>query len=123
MIPDDEEPPFGLLRLGVTLENKGFYPFILDAHRGKLTLSDIEDIIYGFRPQSIGLNPTSVNLNEAAEIAEIAATKGIPIIIGGVHATLSPQKALKDLPMVNIAIRGKGEKPLIQLLRELKKTP
>ncbi|MCX7955658.1 MAG: B12-binding domain-containing radical SAM protein [Patescibacteria group bacterium] len=122
-MPNDEEPPFGLLRLSVVLQEKGYKPAILDAHRGKMLPSAIEDVIYQLKPQTIGLNPTSVNLNEAAEIAEIAATKGIPLIIGGVHATLSPQQTFRDLPMVNVVVRGKGEIPLTELLRQLKNCP
>ncbi len=31
---------------------------------------------------------------------------------------MSPQQALQDLPMADIAVRGRGEKPLIQLLNK-----
>jgi len=116
IIPDDDEPPFGLLRIVVTSKKDGFSPNILDAHRGKLNPSEIDDFLYGLKPKFVGINPTSVNIPEAQEIAEMAAIRGIPIIIGGVHATLSPQQAFKDFPTAYAIVRGPGEYPTIHIL-------
>ncbi len=40
-IPDDEEPPFGLIRIAEVCDGNGFKPILLDAHRAKLTPSGI----------------------------------------------------------------------------------
>jgi|GEM_PF-4090274 len=47
----------------------------------------------------------------------MAARRGIPIIIGGVHATLNPQIAFKDFPMTHAIVRGPGEYALIHILK------
>lgn len=121
IIPEDEEPPFGLLRIAAAAEYHEYRPALLDAHRGKLHLSEIDDILYGLKPKSVGINPTSVNVEAAQEIAELCAERGMPLIIGGVHATLNPFSALeKDFPMAHAVIKGKGEKAIIHVLEDLK---
>lgn len=120
IIPDDDEPPFGLLRIAVASEKHGYNPALLDAHRGKLPLSDIDDVLYGLNPKTVGINPTSVNVTEAQEIAELCARRGIPLILGGVNATLDPFTALKDFPMALAAVRGKGEKATLHILYDIK---
>lgn len=82
-IPDDEEPPFGLIRIAEVCETHGFRPTLLDAHRSKLVPSEVDDILYGLKPRSVGINSTSVNIPEAQEIAELCVKRGIPLIVGG----------------------------------------
>lgn len=120
IIPDDEEPPFGMLRIAVASEKHGYKPALLDAHRAKLTLPEIDDVLYGLKPKTVGINPTSVNVTEAQEIAELCAYRGIPLILGGVHATLNPFTALKDFPMALAVVKGKGERAILYILDDFK---
>ena len=110
IIPDDEEPPFGLMRVATYAESQGHKVAIMDAHGHRLQPTEVDEILYDLKPRTVGLNPTSVNVPETQEIAEICARRGIPLIIGGVHATLDPLTALtKDFPMAYAAVRGRGE--------------
>ena len=72
-----------MLRIAVSSEKHGKKAALLDAHREKLNPSEIEDVLYGLKPKSLGINPTSVNVTEAQEIAELCAHRGIPLILGG----------------------------------------
>jgi len=120
IIPDDDEPSFGLLRIATAVETIGLMPAYLDAHRHKMGLPEIDDILFDLKPRSVGINPTSVNVSEAQEIAELCANRGIPVIIGGVHSTLDPQKALTiDFPMAKAAVRGRGEYPVMHFLSDI----
>lgn len=120
VILEDEEPAFGLLRLAAVAEQMGYIPAYLDAHRSKMPLTDIDDVLYDLNPDSVGINPTSVNVPEAQEIAELCAKRNIPIIIGGVHASLDPYKTLEvDFPMAKVAVKGKGEHPILHILSDL----
>lgn len=120
IISDDEEPSFGLLRLAVATEQKGFVPAYLDAHKSRLSLNQIDDILYDLKPRSVGINPTSVNVPEAQEIAELCAQKGIPVIVGGVHTSLDPHRTLEvDFPMAKVAVKGKGEHPIGHIVSDL----
>lgn len=120
IIPDDEEPPFGLLRIAVVLEKHGYKSALVDAHRAKLSLTEIDDILYGLKPRLVGINPTSVNVSEAREIAELCGRRSIPLIIGGVHATLGPFTALeRDFPMALATVKGRGEQASLHILTDM----
>lgn len=118
MIPDGEEPPWGMLRVVVSArELFGFNAGILDAHRLKLTPSEIEDQIEKTGAKLIGLNPTSVNVSEAQMIADMCRKMGIPYILGGVHATLDPRIARQDFPDAFAIVRGNGENAIGEVLQ------
>ncbi len=117
VIPDGEEAPHGLLRIVSTMrgykEQDPSYPElnagILDAHRLNLTPRQIIGQVRKTGTKVVGLNPTSVNVFEAQEIARTLDEEGIPYIIGGVHATLDPSIARSDFPEAVAIVRGTGE--------------
>ncbi len=110
LIPDGEEPPWGLLRVVASArETHGYGAGILDAHRLKLSLKDIAAQIERSSPRIVGLNPTSVNVPEAIAIARICDERNIRYILGGIHATLDPIGARRDFPSVAAIVRGNGE--------------
>ncbi|MFH1535720.1 MAG: B12-binding domain-containing radical SAM protein [Patescibacteria group bacterium] len=120
IIPDDEEPPFGLIRIAEVCDIHGFKPALLDTHRSKLTVSEIDDVLYGIKPKLVGVNPTSVNIPEAQKIAELCTQRGIPLIVGGVHATLETFVCLKkDFPMSRAVVKGKGENATLHILTDV----
>jgi len=122
IIPDDEEPPFGLLRIATLAEQCGHKVAILDAHKHNLKIEEISCILSKIQPFCVGLNPTSVNINESREIAELCSEKNIEIILGGVQTTLDPIKTLQDyFPMAKLAIKGEGESVISQVIDSIKK--
>lgn len=117
MIPDGEEPPWGMLRVVVTAREKyGFNAGILDAHRLKLEPQEIADQIRKSRAKLIGLNPTSVNVSEARIVADICNDLRVHYILGGIHATLDPRIAKEDFPEAFAIVRGNGEVAIREIL-------
>jgi anaerobic magnesium-protoporphyrin IX monomethyl ester cyclase len=110
MIPDGEEPPWGMLRVvAMARESFGFNAGILDAHRLRLQPDEIREQLLKTKAKIVGLNPTSVNVPEAMLIAHICDELNIPYILGGVHATLDPSIAREDFPNAFAIVRGNGE--------------
>lgn len=117
VIPDGEEAPHGLLRMVAAATEYGkvdpSYPTlnagILDAHRLNLDPESIGEQVQKTRSKVVGLNPTSVNVHEAQQIAEELDRIGVPYIIGGVHATLDASIARNDFPTAAAVVRGTGE--------------
>jgi hypothetical protein len=118
VIPDGEEAPHGLLRIiaaGRDLHVKmPLQPRIsaglLDAHRLRLQPETIIGQIEKVAAKGVvGLNPTSVNVPEAQAIARLCDARGIPYILGGIHATLDPVIAREDFPNASAIVRGTGE--------------
>lgn len=119
LIPDDDEPPFGMLRIAAVAEAKGYIIRLLDAHNAGLTVQQIKEQLQAIKPKMIGLNPTSVNVPEAKQIAQIVNDLNIPFIIGGIHTTLDPQAALEhDFPKARAAVKGKGEMATLHILND-----
>lgn len=122
LIPDGEEPPWGMLRVVATArEIYGLNAGILDAHRLRLQPTEIGEQIHKTRSRMVGLNPTSVNVPEAQAIAEVCDRLGVPYILGGIHATLDPSIARADFPNASAIVRGNGEYVIGPLVKGLLK--
>lgn len=116
---EDKFPPFGELRILAMVEKAGYVAAFLDAHRFSLSISEITEVINNLQPKLVGINPTSLNLEPAKEISKICIKANIPIIIGGVHATLDPINTIKnDFPFAFAVVRGKGEIAICQLIED-----
>jgi radical SAM superfamily enzyme YgiQ (UPF0313 family) len=117
VLPSEDEPSFGLLRLATYLEQNGSVPGILDAQRGGLSPEAIRAVLLQVKPKMVGLNPTSVNVPIAQVIAQICDELSIPYILGGVQATLDPALTLSQyFPTAFALVRGRGEIAVKQLV-------
>jgi radical SAM superfamily enzyme YgiQ (UPF0313 family) len=89
-------------------------------HFGK-PFEDIEQEIAEIKPDVVGIS--SLFTPYYREVLEIAARikkhLGIPVLVGGSHASAVPESMLAS-PSVDYVIRGEGEKPLVELLRYLR---
>ncbi len=94
----------------------GFNAGILDAHKLKLDLDEIVEQIKISGAKMIGINPTSVNVLEGKEIANACDRLEISYVLGGVHATLSPQIAHGNFPNAFAIVRGDGELAIGEIL-------
>lgn len=120
-VQDGEEPPHGMLRVTAYGRQKGYDIGILDAHRLKLLPKEIAEQVKRTGAKAVGLNPTSVNVPEAIEIADLCHQMGIPVILGGIHATLNPVHAREDFPHAAAIVRGDGEVVIAEVLDAIHK--
>lgn len=61
----------------------------------------------------IGISCLSLNAERAIQVIEFLKPLGIPIVWGGIHATLNPEKCLEYADIVCI---GEGERAILDLL-------
>lgn len=83
---------------------------------------EICDAIQGESPDLIGISSSfAAYSREAAEIAQIAKKidKRIITVVGGTHPTLFPHSVLDD-GNVDYVVRGEGETPFFELVRDLR---
>jgi anaerobic magnesium-protoporphyrin IX monomethyl ester cyclase len=106
-------PPLGLVSIASYCSARGFSVGILNANLLKLTHQQIVDEVNGLETRYVGLNAFSENIDLALKISS-----GInhPIILGGVHATLAPEEAIKKCPSLYAVVRGEGEEPVAEIL-------
>ncbi len=81
---------------------------------------EIEDCIKSFRPAVIGMSCKTQNFRSACNIAKIAKAvdDSIKIIAGGCHPTMVREKTL-ELPQIDVAVVGEGERTIVDLLNAI----
>lgn len=128
--------PFGIAYLASYLLSKGEGVMVVDAlsegiknielyeHKTKIGLPDkeIEKRIREFEPDIVGITSmfTAFYLdthNLAAMVKKI--NPEIKVILGGAHASISPELSLKD-KNVDIVVKGEGEITLWEIVQALK---
>ena len=91
------------------LISKGFKVKIFDELAGQ----DVEKEIDKWLPRYVGITAVTPLATAAYRIAKICKDKGITTIMGGVHATILPEEAIKH---ADIVIKGEGEYALADIL-------
>ncbi len=112
--------PMGPLHLGTYLESKGIEVKFIDCN--------IEDnylaLLRKELPNALclGISAMTAQLPNALEICRAVKKEfsNLPIILGGVHATLFPEQTVRD-PLIDYAVIGEGEVPLLSLIYALQK--
>ncbi|MBC2714583.1 MAG: B12-binding domain-containing radical SAM protein [Desulfobacteraceae bacterium] len=113
----DIEPPKSLACLAAYLDRAG--------HNVRLIDLQIESIhenwesIFSSEPiDLVGFTAMTPQIKGVHEIAQKVRTlkPDIPIIIGGVHASVLPEQTLQDFPAFDICVIGEGEQTLLELV-------
>jgi len=88
-----------------------------EEHRGRLNRA-----IKEFKPDIIGLSSYEMSFEWIKLITDHLKknSPNVPIIVGGYHATLSPEEVLTH-PPIDIICIGEGEYPLYELLESIKR--
>lgn len=103
LIDQDVHPPLGLWQLGAVLKQAGHEPVYCDRGLGDpLPDADVW-CLTGTTPQR----------DDMQDLAETAEYRGVPLIIGGPHATCDPEDCLL---MGGTVVVGEGEHVLVELL-------
>jgi len=114
-------PPLGLAYLAAVLEADGHQVRIFDLGLEPHTpLADDVQRISAFDPQVLGLTSMTSLYHSAMETATLLkAQLGRPIIIGGPHATVYPERVLRESPVIDYVVRGEGEETLREVIAAL----
>ncbi len=113
------QPPMGLASLAAVLESQRIDVAILDANA--LGLRPEEVVSHVADADVVGLTAMTPTIGAAVEIARVVkeSKPGMPVLLGGAHATLLPEETLATATGVDVVIRGEGEKVIVDLLRAL----
>lgn len=115
------QPPLGLASIAAVLEGENYQVEILDANA--LQLSETEVIEGIGDADTIGITAMTPFINSAIKLAqEIKKEKpGSTIIVGGAHVTVLPEETLRNVPEIDIIVRGEGEETVAELYSVLKR--
>lgn len=106
---DSARPPLGLLSVATVCNSHGHDARILDANLLDLSLQDIVREAKDY--PVIGLTAMTPVYHEAKAIAKALQDK--VTVLGGVHASIFPDKCIKDFDCVVV---GEGEKTILKIL-------
>lgn len=112
--------PMAPLHLGTYLESKEIEVKFIDCNIEDnylaLLRTELTDAL------CLGVSAMTAQLPNALEICRAVKRDfgNLPIILGGVHATLFPEQTVKD-SLIDYAVIGEGEIPLLNLIRTLQR--
>lgn len=106
----------GLLSIGSVLSQHGYRIKILDGVLGKVDLTSELNQINPQETLFVGISSMTAQLPSAVKAATIIRERypSLPIVWGGVHATLFPEETCADR-LVDIVVIGEGEYSCLEL--------
>lgn len=115
----DTEVPISLLYLGAVLEKAGHSVKLLDGQ----ILPDVElekqikESLLGENYQTVGFSATSPATSNTKKLSALVKKirPDITTIIGGAHPTVVGPEILREMPHIDIAVIGEGEKTILEL--------
>jgi len=114
--------PLGLGYISSFLKQNGHETRIMHFNEeidNPLDLSFIERGIHDFEPQLIGFSSTSNQFQYVKKMADfIKSKRDIPILAGGIHATIASEKVL-HLDTIDMICRGEGEFSMLELVNKM----
>lgn len=108
--------PQGVLYVASYLSDFGFDPVILDTRVEQPTLKHFENCL------AVGISSmTGHQIGESLKICSLirSVSPETPIIWGGIHPSITPEQTAAH-PMVDVVIRGEGEKTMGEVLQRIR---
>ncbi|KKL67512.1 hypothetical protein LCGC14_2134230, partial [marine sediment metagenome] len=119
VVVEPSYPPLGLLYIGACLEKAGHLLDFIDIDIDSFNEGKLITYINEMKPGLIGFGSTTVTINEVLKLSSlIKNTTDIPIIVGGIHATVAGKELIKDRN-IDFVIKGEGEETIVELVKVL----
>jgi radical SAM superfamily enzyme YgiQ (UPF0313 family) len=108
-------PPLGLLCLSAALKKHGYQVDVFDFSISKNREPELFESIARAKYLWVGFSSITPSLHLIEKYIERSrmARKEIPILLGGVHASVLPEQTLRDLPIDAVCI-GPGESAVVK---------
>lgn len=120
-IARNRSPQVGLSSLAGTLEREGHESHLFDITflDDSLVKAHWQATLQEYEPDLIGVSCRSTEWETAQAILRMAGPDpGIPVVVGGPHATIAPEEVIAD-ERVDMLVRGEGEEAIIDLVSRL----
>lgn len=113
-------PPLGLLYIAAVLEKAGYKVSICDASINKMNFEQIRNELHmGY--DIIGIMTFTGTRESAYLCASIAKEENreATVVLGGPHVTFLAEVTLRELPFVDVVVRGEGELTFLELVQRI----
>ena len=113
-------PPLGLAYIAAVLEREGHQ---VQAHDlgldPEVPLHESVTAVQRFSPDLVGITSMTSNHHNAREVATLVKSAiGCPVVIGGPHATVFPERVVQEA-CFDFLIYGEGEETMLELVQLL----
>ena len=120
ILPNRTEVDLGLLYVATALDRAGHETVLFDTQLSRNAIPEFIEAIRRFKPDLVALNGITGFVQDAAEMAdEVKKHFGIPVVLGGHHATALPQMTLEQFSSIDYAVSGEGEITAVELLEAM----
>jgi radical SAM superfamily enzyme YgiQ (UPF0313 family) len=102
--------PISLGYIAAYLEKYNIPVKIIDQLAGDNVYKELED----FKPDIVGITATTVVIRDAYKVANFCRSKGVFTVMGGVHASVLPEEALRYCDRVVV---GEGEFAMLDIVQ------
>lgn len=111
-------PPLGLGYVGAYLEQAGHDVRLLDrqaSYYKKKAIDPVdqesETVVRAFQPDLVGITALTHQYPDAFHFAGLTKhlLPKVPVVLGGLHASILPKETLEASPDIDIVVRGEGE--------------
>lgn len=115
-------PPLGLISIRNYLVSKNWDVYFFDTQFGDTSENDLKKFLISERFDVVGISAMTNNVTAAYKTATFCKKilPDIKTVIGGAHASILPDKTLRECPDVDFLVAGEGEITLDELLTALK---
>jgi radical SAM superfamily enzyme YgiQ (UPF0313 family) len=109
-------PPLGILYLGAALENRGYRVRLIHERLCPAGEKRVVDEICAEEPLFVGISTfTGPSLLPSLRLSRAIKKRcRVPVIWGGLHATMLPEQTLQEAS-IDLAVCGEGEETIVQL--------
>jgi len=116
-------PPQGICQIAAVTRELGHETSIIDAMVLGLSTEETIDRVLSASPECVGFSSTTMQIHQAAEIANALKERNpeIHILLGGPHASAVPEETLADFGAFDVAVMGEGEYATPEILAAFEK--
>ncbi len=117
----NDYPPLGLGYLAAMLEQAHHQVAIFDLSLDPgISLEESVKAVCDFSPELVGITAMTIVYHSVLDTATLLKARlGRPIVLGGPHATLYPERILSESPVIDYVVRGEGEQTILELVHAL----
>ena len=110
--------PLGVAYLSAVLEKAGHNVALLDPNPRGMNSAKIAEWLVAQRPDVVGISSMTHMAPAAYEVAQYAKRNmpGVPIVMGGSHCTVWPERVLPECAHIDVVAIGEGESRIAQIV-------
>jgi radical SAM superfamily enzyme YgiQ (UPF0313 family) len=112
------QPPLGLMYIAQALRVGGHVPNIIEGN-AEMIRKQFDNLHPDYLPDFIGITCMSSMYHEILKMRDYFHQWDIPLVFGGVHATILPETLLcNDRHLVDYVVQGEAERTMLKIVNE-----